>query len=69
MNNPVDGHPLLNLEPELERANALLEEQLAKINFVTRWVARRFIQSKYRDNAKTGIVHATNVPHDILQKL
>jgi hypothetical protein len=59
----------MDLKPELERANKELDEQLAKSNFVTRWVARQLIKSKYRDNAKSGIVHATGFLQDILQKL
>ena len=59
----------LDLQEELDRANTLLDEQLAKNNFVTRWVARRLIKSKYRDYAKSDIVHATGFLQDILQKL
>ena len=60
---------IVDLNKELERANTLLDEQLAKNNFVTRWVARRLIKSKYRDYAKSDIVHATGFLQDILQKL
>jgi hypothetical protein len=59
----------LILESELECANKELDEQLAKSNFITRWIARYFIQSKYRDNLKAGITHSTNILSDILQKL
>jgi len=60
---------MVDLNKELERANTLLDEQLAKSNFVTRGVARRLVRSKHREHIKSDITHGTNFLQDILQKL
>jgi len=59
----------MDLKSELEKANEALDDQLAKSNCVVRWIARRFVQSKYQDNIKKGITHGTDFLHEVLQKL
>jgi hypothetical protein len=59
----------MDLDSELDRATRELDKQIAKSNFLTRWIAKVLVKSKYRDNIKRGITHGTNVLEDVIQKL
>jgi hypothetical protein len=59
----------MDLKTELEKADADLQNQLARSNFIVRWIARKMVESKYRDNIKRGITHGTDILEELMQKL
>jgi len=58
-----------DIQAELQRADTLLKEELARSNPVTRWLAQWIIRHNQKKRAEVICATITNASEEILQKI